>query len=224
MHEAVGQEPRWRRMPEERPRQILDAALEVFGERGLAGARLDDIAKRAGIAKGTIYLYFPSKEELFVEMIRQTMVALIEEGERGLEGTTPSEQLASYVRSHWDFVRTPAFETIYRLVIGELHNFPDLARFYSEEVVARAVRLLGGMLERGVASGEFRPIDPWVASRMLMSLLATHALWCRRQPFFSHMAGTTDEQVLAQILDFYFRAISPVAGDPVGGRVAGGTH
>src|SRR3954468_9438563 len=75
-------EPRWRRLPEERPRQILAAALEVFGEHGLATARLDDIAKRAGLSKGTIYLYFSNKEELFREMVRQLIVTQIEEGER----------------------------------------------------------------------------------------------------------------------------------------------
>ena len=73
---------RWRRLPEERPQQILEAAFEVFGEHGLAGARLDDIAKRAGVAKGTIYLYFPNKEALFKEMIRQTVVAHLERSER----------------------------------------------------------------------------------------------------------------------------------------------
>ena len=82
IHAPTSHEPRWRRLPEERPRQILDAALEVFGERGLAGAKLDEIARRAGVSKGTIYLYFPNKEELFREMIRQTVVARIEAGER----------------------------------------------------------------------------------------------------------------------------------------------
>src|SRR6478609_2769386 len=79
------QEPRWRRLPEDRPRQILTAALEVFGERGLAAARLDDIAKRAGLSKGTIYLYFPNKEELFREVIRNSVVAFIERGEAQIE-------------------------------------------------------------------------------------------------------------------------------------------
>ena len=69
--QPASNEPRWRRLPEERPRQILTAALEVFGEHGLAAARLEDIAKRAGLSKGTIYLYFPNKEELFREMVRQ---------------------------------------------------------------------------------------------------------------------------------------------------------
>src|SRR4051812_24710326 len=79
-------EPRWRRLPEERPRQILAAALSVFGERGLAAARLDDIAKRAGLSKGTIYLYFPNKEELFREMVRTTVISAIEEREQRLGG------------------------------------------------------------------------------------------------------------------------------------------
>src|SRR5476651_1052584 len=75
-------QPKWRRRPEHRPQQIIEAALEVFGECGLANARLQDIAERAGVSKGTIYLYFPNKEELFREMVRQTAVAAIEYAER----------------------------------------------------------------------------------------------------------------------------------------------
>src|SRR6187551_3936591 len=116
------QEPRWRRLPEDRPRQILTAALEVFGERGLAAARLDDIAKRAGISKGTIYLYFPNKEELFREMIRQTAVANIALGEKAVSQGTPTEQLCAAMRGYWKFVRSPVFSTIHRLVLGELHQ------------------------------------------------------------------------------------------------------
>src|SRR3982751_2114286 len=76
-----GGEHKRRRAPEERPQQILDAAFHEFGERGLAGARLDDIAKRANVAKGTIYLDFPNKEELFREMVRQSMVEAIDRNE-----------------------------------------------------------------------------------------------------------------------------------------------
>ena len=76
MSEPVA-EPRWRRLPEERPKQILEAALAVFAERGLAAARLEDIAKRAGVSKGTIYLYFENKEELFRGVVRDTVIAVI---------------------------------------------------------------------------------------------------------------------------------------------------
>src|ERR1043165_10134843 len=96
-------EPRWRRLPEERPRQILAAALEVFGEHGLAGARLEDIAKRAGLSKGTIYLYFPNKEELFREMVRDTVVSKIERREEEFNARTGSatDALIDFMRGHW---------------------------------------------------------------------------------------------------------------------------
>ena len=77
-------DPKRRRDPEGRPQQILEAAFVEFGERGLAGARLDDIAKRAGVAKGTIYLYFPNKEALFREMVQTTKIAALEEAESRL--------------------------------------------------------------------------------------------------------------------------------------------
>ena len=101
---------RWRRLPEERPQQILDAAFEVFGEHGLASARLDDIAKRAGVAKGTIYLYFPNKEALFKEMIRQTVIAHLERSERDFvadRGTSATDQLRDYMQGLWFLTRSP---------------------------------------------------------------------------------------------------------------------
>src|SRR3981081_4801174 len=91
-------QPKWRRRPEHRPQQIIEAALEVFGECGLANARLQDIANRAGVSKGTIYLYFPNKEELFREMIRQTAVAAIEWGEKTAGNAPPHEQLPPAMR------------------------------------------------------------------------------------------------------------------------------
>src|SRR6478735_2224769 len=102
------QEPRWRRLPEDRPRQILTAALEVFGERGLAAARLDDIAKRAGLSKGTIYLYFPNKEELFREMVRTTVISALEEREQRATSATESatEVLTHFMRDYWKFIRS----------------------------------------------------------------------------------------------------------------------
>src|SRR5690349_3177810 len=87
------QEPRWRRLPEDRPGQILTAALEVFGERGLAAARLDDIAKRAGLSKGTIYLYFPNKEELFREMVRAIVVDRLRQAAAEAGDDNPVEEL-----------------------------------------------------------------------------------------------------------------------------------
>src|ERR671936_3121257 len=167
-------EPRWRRAPGERPGQIIEAALEVFGEVGLARARLDDIAKRAGISKGTIYVYFPDKEALFKEVVRKTVISTIERAERTFTADTATEQLTCYMRGYWQFLRSPAFAVIYRMVIGELRNFPDLARFYSTEVIARGLRLVSGIIQRGIDSGEFRPMSAEVAARGLAGMFIAH--------------------------------------------------
>jgi AcrR family transcriptional regulator len=204
-------EPRWRRLPEERPRQILAAALEVFGEHGLAAARLDDIAKRAGVSKGTIYLYFPNKEELFREMVRDIVVSQLESEERAASrpNTTATERLTDFMRRYWDRIRGPQFGPLFRLVHAEIHNFPDLARFYGEEVVARHKRLIAGIIQSGIDTGEFRPIDPVVAARMLSAPFVMHGLWCQHREAFNDLGDKTDAQILDDMIQFYLYAITP---------------
>lgn len=202
-------EPRWRRLPEERPRQIIEAALAVFGERGLAASRLDDIAKRAGLSKGTIYLYFPNKEELFREVIHTTVISKIEEREQAFLGApgTAIQVLDSFMRTYWKFMRSAEFTPIFRLVHAEIHNFPDLAAFYAEEVVARGHRLIHALITRGIESGEFRPIDPRVAARMLSSTFVMHGLWCNHRQYFAAVAAKSDDQVLDELIDFFLHAL-----------------
>lgn len=207
-----------RRAPDARPQQILDAALAEFGEQGLAGARLDDIARRAGIAKGTIYLYFDSKEELFRAMVRQTIVARLDEftAEFGHPGDgTCTDQLRAYMRAWWTSLRTPVFRTIYRLVVGELHRFPDLLEFYLDEVVSRASALQAGVIERGITAGEFRAVDPRVAARIISSAFVSHSLWAAHplppKPF---MGDLSDDAVFAQLEDFALHALRPEAAAP----------
>ena len=204
-------EPRWRRLPEERPEQILTAALVEFGERGLAGARLEDIAKRAGLSKGTIYLYFPNKEALFREMVRHTVVSKLEESERIFETMNASvtETLIAFMRRYWTFIRSSQFAPLFRLIHAEIHNFPDLARFYAEEVVMRGHRLIAGIISRGIESGEFRSVDPFVAARMLTAPFVMHGLWCTHRECFASVAKKTDEQVLDELMQFYLYAIQP---------------
>jgi len=207
---SSSQEPRWRRLPEERQQQIIDAALTIFGERGRAGARLEDIAKHAGLSKGTIYLYFPNKEELFREVVRHTIVAQIERAERELAAAskqTAWETLVQFVRGYWRFLRSPKFAALFRLINAELSSFPDLVRFYAAEVVERWRRLVTGILERGIENGEFRDVDPEVAARMLSPMLLMHAMWCSHRDLFKATANKTDEQVLDEVLDFYLHAI-----------------
>ncbi|MEO6527363.1 MAG: TetR/AcrR family transcriptional regulator [Gemmatimonadaceae bacterium] len=209
MSELVA-EPRWRRLPEERPKQILDAALEVFAERGLAAARLDDIAKRAGLSKGTIYLYFANKEELFRGVVRSTVIAFIEQGEAFFESEPdPRRALSAWMNGHWAWIRSPRFPAMHRLVNSELRDFPDLTAFYATEVVGRAHRLVCGILERGMDTGVFRRMDPLVAARMLSALLITHGTWYHQKNSFKSLANIPEDVLFAQIQDFFLHAMRP---------------
>ena len=205
-------EPRWRRLPEERPKQILDAALSVFAEHGLAAARLDDIAKLAGLSKGTIYLYFPNKEELFREVVRTSVVAYIARAEESFEAEPdPMQSLLNWMDGYWTWLRSPVFPAMHRLVNSDLRNFPDLAEFYAKEVIERAHRLVCGMLERGMDAGIFRRTDPLVAARMLSSVFITHANWYHQRQCFKSMTTVPDDVMLDQIRDFFFHAMRPDA-------------
>ena len=203
---------RRRRDPEARPAQILDAAFHEFGERGLAGARLDDIAKRAGVAKGTIYLYFPNKEALFREMVRATTIAALETAEQLLDqgdDESAESQLRRLSTGWWGFLRSDRFQVVQRLVLAELQHFPDLMQFYADEVVARGKRLTGGVIARGTARGEFRELPPETAARMLSALTMMHSIWCSRRQFFPTLANMSDEAICNEVLDFYLHALRP---------------
>jgi AcrR family transcriptional regulator len=206
-------EPRWRRLPEERPKQILEAALAVFAERGLAAARLEDIAKRAGVSKGTIYLYFENKEELFRGVVRDTVIAFIERGEaRFAVERDPIAALDVWMEGHWGWIRSEVFPAMHRLANSELRDFPDLYEFYATEVVGRAQRLVCEILERGMETGVFRRMDALVAARMLSALFVTHGTWYHQKHSFKSIANIPERVLLAQIREFFLHAMRPDAG------------
>ena len=213
-------EPRWRRQPEARPGQIIEAALEVFGECGVAAARLEDIGRLAGVSKATIYLYFPNKVALFREVIRSTVVSAIETGERAFEAFEGSatESYVQHMRRNWEFICSPKFAPIFRLIHAELSQYPDLARFYADEVVSRGHRLLASIITRGIDQGEFREVDPLVAARMLSAPFVMHGIWCRHRDAFTWMSKKSDAEVLEELIEFNLAAICvkpPVAGKRV---------
>ncbi len=207
MSESIA-EPRWRRLPEERPQQILDAALSAFAERGLAGTTIERIARLAGLSKGTIYLYFPNKEELFREVIRTRVVSFIERGEAVMAETSdPARALELWMEGYWNYLRGPVFPAIHRLVTSEMNTFPDIAQFYVTEVIERVQRLVRAILERGMDAGTFRRMDPLVAARMLSSLFVMHALWFHQRNTFKSFASIPDDVLFAQVRDFFFAAL-----------------
>ena len=148
------------RRKETRPQELLDAALALFVEKGFAATRSEEVARRAGVSKGTLYLYYPSKEELFKAVVRHNMVNLISEGLE-LAGTfegSASELLVTLMQIWWDRVGNTPAAGIHKIIIAEVRNFPDLAQFYADEVIEPADRLFSSAVQRGIDRGEFRPL------------------------------------------------------------------
>ncbi|MBA3658284.1 MAG: TetR/AcrR family transcriptional regulator [Gemmatimonadales bacterium] len=200
--------PRWQRRPEARPDEILDAAQRVFGESGFAGTRLDVVAREAGVSKGTLYLYFDSKEALFREMIRARVVSGLADGEEvaARHQGTSSDLLIQLVTCMYGTMRQPSMVKISRLVHAELRNFPELAQFYYDEVILRSRRLLQEVLDSGVASGEFRRSAPAFAARGIPAMLVNTA---QHQCLFGGLdpEALTDEQALAGVLDLCLNGV-----------------
>lgn len=171
--------PRWERRKNSRPSELLDAALDLFVERGYSAARLDDVAARAGVSKGTLYLYYTSKEELFKAVVRASIVPLIAETRQSIERAEGSTELllASFVDSWWLRFGGTRLAGITKLVIAEAGNFPEMARFYNDEVVSGNHDLITMILRRGVDSGEFRPIDIDVVAHQVMAPLVLKSIW-----------------------------------------------
>ena len=207
--------PRWQRRPEARPDEILDAALAVFGESGFARAKIDDVARLAGVSKGTVYLYYDSKEALFREMVRAKIVACLAEGEalvRTHEGPARA-LLVDLVRRMYVRMREEGMTRIARVVQAELMQFPELARFYFDEVILRARRMIEQVLQRGTATGEFRAVPHAFAARGLTSLLVhTAHVQCFFQPFDPQ--ALRDEQALEGLLDLYLHGVLARPLDP----------
>ncbi len=150
--------PLRQRRKEARPQELLDAALDLFVERGFAATRSEDVAVRAGVSKGTLYLYYPSKEELLKEVIRHNVVNQIAEGVdivRQFEGSS-SELLAKMLRLWWERIGETRASGIIKLMTSEVRNFPEVAQFYVDEVISPSNQMLVKVIERGIERGEFR--------------------------------------------------------------------
>jgi AcrR family transcriptional regulator len=166
--------PPRRRLKEARPQQLLDAALMLFVEKGFAATRAEEVAQRAGVSKGTLYLYYPSKEELLKAVIREHLssriakVAVVVDQHHG-----PAADLLREVFSRWwlEVFESPT-SGVFKLVITEVRNFPDLAEFYQREVIEPAERLIARILQRGIDRGEFEAFDvPCVVHSLVLPMV-----------------------------------------------------
>ena len=172
-------EPRYQRRKEDRPQEITEAAFAAFAEKGYAGTRIEEVARRAGISKGLMYLYFKTKEELFKAVIRSVVVPQVELLERELDAATPSAEtfLRGPVLTFMKGMPGSRVSVVIRLLIAEAHRHPDLVDFYWDNVASRGLAALKRLLERGVEAGEFRRTAVNDLPQLLIAPVITSVIW-----------------------------------------------
>ena len=166
------------RRKEARPQELLRAALTLFVAKGFAATRIDEVAQQAGVSKGTLYLYYTSKEELFKAVVRQNLSSLIAEGQQlaaTFEGSSV-DLLRCLMQTWWERVGDTPLAGIHKIVLAEVRNFPELAQFYTDEVMVPADELFTTAVQRGVRSGEFRDLPLHEVAHALIAPLIFMAL------------------------------------------------
>ncbi|HHY48359.1 MAG TPA: TetR/AcrR family transcriptional regulator [Alphaproteobacteria bacterium] len=168
--------PKFRRRAEARPDEVLDAALDLFIEKGFAATRVEDIARRAGISKGAVYLYFPSKETILEGIVRRAVVPLAEHALGFLanyEGD-PRTVITMVLKMLAARLRDPRVLAIPKVIVHEVLGFPELAQMYRREVLDKVIPVVEGLIRKGVNEGYLRPVDPELTVRSIVGPILAH--------------------------------------------------
>ncbi len=172
--------PRWKRRKESRPQELLDAALSLFAERGYSQTRLDDVAALAGVSKGTVYLYFASKQDLFEAVVHaqaHPWLSAMSEEQNPPQDKPSEEVLREFLLWGWEQFLASKLYLIARVVLAESNNFPLLAKAYLKEVMGPIHQHLYYLLERGVSRGEFAGDVSRERVKALLAPLSWFSLW-----------------------------------------------
>jgi AcrR family transcriptional regulator len=191
-------EPRFQRRKEDRPQEITEAAFSVFADKGYASARVEEVAQRAGVSKGLLYLYFKTKEELFKSVIRSVVIRRVDALLLAVEETELSSE---------EFIRGPLLDfmkgvpgspvaIVIRLLIAEGQRHPDLVDYYWENVVAKGLSAISGFLQRGVRRGEFRDTAITNQPQLILAPVILSILW---KILFTKRSLDTDRLIETQI-------------------------
>jgi AcrR family transcriptional regulator len=168
--------PKFRRRAEARPDEVLDAALDLFIEKGFSATRVEDIARRAGLSKGAVYLYFESKEKILEGIVRRAIVPIAEhvlsfatnyEGDPRLVITMAMKMIAMKLSD-------PRILAIPKVIFREIMGFPELAEMYRREVLDKVLPVIIGLIRKGVDQGYLRPVDPELTVRSIAGPIILH--------------------------------------------------
>lgn len=183
---------RWKRRKEARPEEILDAALTLFTEKGFSSTRMIDVAKAAGISKGTLYLYFDSKEAIFRDVVQQRITPQIDKVEQIVEGFegTYAELLRNMINSWWMGIACTSLSAIPKIIVSESGNFPELAEYFTKNVVIRSRDLFSKVISRGMLSGEFKLYEAETVARLVVAPLVQATIWMHSLKPYDDDTGT----------------------------------
>jgi AcrR family transcriptional regulator len=187
----------------------LEAAFRVFGTRGLHQATLDDVAREAGITKGTIYLYFPGKAALFSAMLKARVNAVMPEVSAPRDGhraPTTRSRLVRIGRQLYTFFRSPAYLAMYRTIVSEAGDFPEAAALLYREGILPANRRLAEVIRQGIAGGEFRPVDPLVTARAYAGMFQVFAV-SQELLGGKHIFPLSEAKVVRTLTDIFFNGL-----------------
>lgn len=192
---------RWRRRKDARPEEILDAALEVFTEKGFAGTRLEEVARAAGISKGTLYLYFNSKQAIFEAAIQHTITPRLEQVEKLVsdDDGPATDLLARLLQEWWRNVTGSHISALPKLIISESGNFPELAEFFTRNVVRRTRQLFASVIQKGMDRGEFIAGDATTLARLALAPMIQGVIWMHS------LAAYDDPQDPGHYIDTHIR-------------------
>jgi AcrR family transcriptional regulator len=172
-------EPRYRRRKEDRPQEITEAAFAAFAENGYSATRVEDVARRAGVSKGLLYLYFRTKEDLFKAVVQSVVVpridALVAEADRS--GQSAEALLRGPILEMMKRIPGSPVSVVIRLMIAEGRKHPDLVDWYWEHVVSRGMKMIRGVLDRGVADGDFRHTTVNDLPQLVMAPVMVTVVW-----------------------------------------------
>ena len=198
---------------EEYTDRIVAAALAEFGQKGYAATHLGDIARRAGLSTPALLHLFTSKEEIFREVVRSTLIDAL----RSLDcGALPAsdasavDAVRAFARRYWSTMERPELTAMLRLTISELPRFPELAVFHATETLERFLRALERIIENGIARGELRAVDVRASARTVLATLAAHALWFAYPDVYAGLIGHDRERAAAATIESIIRSLAPI--------------
>jgi len=177
--EAQGPLSKREQQKEAKRKALISAALAVFSRVGFAGAKMEDVAEEAGVSKGTVYLYFDSKDHLFEEMVRANAVPMLDHNSVGLsdQSISATERLKTLIKFFYRKVLNSERRQIMRLIMAEGPNFPHLAEFYYTNILSRGHAMIDSVIEQGIENGEFRKLNEHGLAQNVVAGAIVASIW-----------------------------------------------